>query len=126
MRKMRAAMKWRLKMLRSCGRKVITYLAVRKEICDVGYYPVLRELQNSAHDTSQAIFDMASAMRFEKTRDGFLRADKRLIRWQEMAGATVFLDWAGGRDIAENALCRGHFGDLGAVTREPCRIRRIH
>ena len=83
--------------------EVIRYLDVRKEICDVGYFPVLRELQNSAHDTSQALFDMASAMRFEKTRDGFLRADKRLIRWQEMAGATVFLDWAGGRDIAENA-----------------------
>ena len=83
--------------------KVITYLAVRKEICDVGYYPVLRELQNSTHDTSQALFDMASAMRFEKTKEGFLRADKRLVRWQEMAGATVFLDWAGGRDIADNA-----------------------
>lgn len=84
--------------------KVITYLNVRKEICDVGYYPVLRELQNSTHDPSQALFDMASAMRFEKTKEGFLRADKRLIRWEEMAGATVFLDWAGGKDIAENAF----------------------
>lgn len=84
--------------------EVITYLAVRKEICDVGYYPVLRELQNSTHDPSQALFDMASAMRFEKTKEGFLRADKRLIRWEEMAGATVFLDWAGGKDIADNAF----------------------
>ena len=84
--------------------EVITYLSVRKEICDVGYYPVLRELQNSTHDPSQALFDMASAMRFEKTKEGFLRADKRLIRWEEMAGATVFLDWAGGKDIADNAF----------------------
>lgn len=84
--------------------EVITYLAVRKEICDVGYYPVLRELQNSTHDPSQALFDMASAMWFEKTKEGFLRADKRLIRWEEMAGATVFLDWAGGKDIADNAF----------------------
>lgn len=84
--------------------EVITYLAVRKEICDVGYYPVLRELQNSTHDPSQALFDMTSAMRFEKTKEGFLRADKRLIRWEEMAGATVFLDWAGGKDIADNAF----------------------
>ncbi|MDE0467086.1 MAG: hypothetical protein OYL97_08510 [Candidatus Poribacteria bacterium] len=84
--------------------EVITYLAVRKEVCDVGYYPVLRELQNSTHDPSQALFDMASAMRFEKTKEGFLRADKRLIRWEEMAGATVFLDWAGGKDIADNAF----------------------
>ena len=83
--------------------EVIKYLDVRKEICDVGYYPVLRELQNSTHDPSQALFDMGSAIRFEKTREGFLRADKRLIRWQEMAGATVFLDWAGGKDIADNA-----------------------
>ena len=32
----------------------ITYLSVRQQICDVGYYPVLRELQNSAYDPSQA------------------------------------------------------------------------
>lgn len=84
--------------------EVITYLDVRKEICDVGYYPVLRELQNSTHDPSQALFDMTNAIRFEKVKDGFLRSDKRLIRWQEMAGATVFLDWAGGKDIADNAF----------------------
>ncbi len=85
-------------------RAVITYLDIRKEICDVGYYPVLRELQNSTHDPSQSLFDMQSAIRFEKTAEGFLRSDKRLIRWQEMAGATVFLDWAGGKDIADNAF----------------------
>ena len=84
--------------------EVITYLDVRKEICDVGYYPVLRELQNSTHDPSQALFDMNNAVRFEKTKDGFLRSDKRLVKWQEMAGATVFLDWAGGKDIADNAF----------------------
>ena len=75
--------------------EVIKYLDVRKEICDVGYYPVLRELQNSTHDPSQALFDMGSAIRFEKTREGFLRADKRLIRWQEMAGATVVFGLGG-------------------------------
>ena len=84
--------------------EVITYLDVRKEICDVGYFPVLRELQNSTHDPSQALFDMNNAVRFEKTKDGFLRSDKRLVKWQEMAGATVFLDWAGGKDIADNAF----------------------
>ena len=84
--------------------EVITYLDVRKEICDVGYYPVMRELQNSTHDPSQALFDMNNAIRFELTADGFLRSDKRLVKWQEMAGATVFLDWAGGKDIAENAF----------------------
>ena len=83
--------------------EAITYLDVRKEICDVGYYAVLRELQNSTQDPSQALFDMETAIRFEVTKEGFVRSDNRLIKWEEMAGATVFLDWAGGKDLAENA-----------------------
>ena len=83
--------------------ETITYLQVRQEICNVGYYPVLRELQNSTHDPSQALFDIDSAVKFDIVAEGFLRTDKRIVKWQEMAGATVFLDWAGGKDIAENA-----------------------
>jgi len=83
--------------------ETITYLDVRKEICDVGYFPVLRELQNSTYDPSQALFDMENAVKFAIVDEGFLRSDKILVRWEEMAGATVFLDWAGGKDIADNA-----------------------
>lgn len=82
----------------------ITYLQVRQEICNVGYYPVLRELQNSTHDPSQALFDMESAIKFAIVNEGFLRSDKVLVKWNEMVGATIFLDWAGGKDIAENAF----------------------
>lgn len=83
--------------------EAITYLKVRQEICDKGYYPVLRELQNSTYDPSRALFDMDNALRFSIVGEGFLRSDKVLIRWNELAGATIFLDWAGGKDIAENA-----------------------
>ncbi len=82
--------------------EMLPYLDIRKEICDVGYYPVLRELQNSTHDPDRALFDMKSAIRFEKQKDGFLRSDKIMVEWKEMTGATVFLDWAGGKDIADN------------------------
>ena len=80
----------------------ITYLDVRKEICNVGYYPVLRELQNSTHDPNQALFDMENAIQFDIVQEGFLRSDKVLVNWNEMAGATIFLDWAGGKDIKDN------------------------
>lgn len=84
--------------------EAITYLDVRKEICDVGYFPVLRELQNSTHDPSQALFDMENAMRFTLSKDGFLRSDNRLVGWAEIAGVTIFLDWAGGKDIVDNCF----------------------
>lgn len=82
----------------------ITYLDIRKEICDMGYFPVLRELQNSTRDPSQALFDMQSALYFDIKQEGFLRDDDVLVQWRQMAGATIFLDWAGGKDIADNAF----------------------
>ncbi len=84
--------------------EMITYLDIRKEICDVGYYPILQELQNSCHDPSKAIFDMENATRFEITQDGLLRSDDRLVRWNQIAGGSVFLDWAGGKDTQDNAF----------------------
>ena len=84
--------------------EAITYYQVRQEICDKGYFPVLRELQNSTRDPSRALFDMDGALRFETVAEGFLRSDKVLVQWQEMSGATIFLDWAGGKDIVDNAF----------------------
>lgn len=81
----------------------ITYLDVRKEMCDVGYHAVMRELQNDVDAGGQNLFDMQNAVRFVVTDDGLMRTDDRLVRWAEIAGATVFLDWAGGRDTVENA-----------------------
>ncbi len=84
--------------------EMITYLDVRKEICNVGYFPVLREFQNSCRDPSKAIFDMDNAIHFEITKDGLLRSDDRLVRWRQIAGGSVFLDWAGGKDTQDNAF----------------------
>ena len=84
--------------------EMITYLDVRKEICDTGYFPVMRELQNETHDPTQALFDMDNALRFDIVAEGFLTSDNVLVRWNQMAGATIFLDWAGGKDIADNAF----------------------
>ena len=84
--------------------EMITYLDVRKEICDVGYWAVLRELQNETRDPSKAIFDMENAITYKITDKGFLRSDDRLVAWHEMAGASLLLDWAGGKDSVDNCF----------------------
>ncbi len=81
----------------------ITYYDIRKEICDVGYYPVLREFQNETYDPSQTLFDMKNALKFDIVAEGLLRDDKVLVQWADIAGASIFLDWAGGKDIVDNA-----------------------
>lgn len=84
--------------------EVISYEDIRKEICDMGYFPVLRELQNSVRDPSRAIFDMDNAVRFKVTSDGLLRSDGRLVAWSQLVGGSVFLDWAGGKDAVDNCF----------------------
>lgn len=81
-----------------------SYLDVRKEICDKGYFPVMRELQNNPVDRSQAFFEMDKALRFSVQSEGFLRSDNVFVEWHEMSGASVFLDWAGGKDLADNCF----------------------
>ena len=83
--------------------EVITYLNIRKEICNVGYFNVLRELQNSVHDPSRAIFDMDAAIKCSTHERGLLRTDGRVAEWSNIPGITVYLDWAGGKKLAENA-----------------------
>lgn len=83
---------------------VINYKQVREEVCDVGYWAVLRELQNSCRDPSKAIFDMDNAVRFSVVEDGLFRSDDRLVPWKDIAGGSVFLDWAGGKDSVDNAF----------------------
>lgn len=84
--------------------EVIDYKKVREEICDVGYWAVLRELQNSTRDPSRAIFDMDAAMKFSVTEEGLMRKDQRCVQWNQIAGGSVFLDWAGGKDSVDNAF----------------------
>ena len=83
---------------------VIDYKKVREEVCDVGYWAVLRELQNSCRDPSKAIFDMEGAVRFEVTDDGLFRSDGRLVKWNQISGGSVFLDWSSGKDAQDNAF----------------------
>ncbi len=82
----------------------LKYIDVRKEMCDVGYNSVMRELQNTPVDRRHALFEMDKALRFGLVQEGFLRSDKVLVRWNEISGATVFLDWAGGKDLKENCF----------------------
>ena len=80
----------------------LTYLSVRKDICNKGYFPVMRELQNETRDPSQEIFDMDTAVRFDVTENGLMRDDEVLVAWKNITGATLFLDWAGAGDSKDS------------------------
>ena len=83
---------------------MITYLNVRQAVCNDGYFNVMRELQNNPYDRDLALFDMEAATKFNIVQEGFLRDDNVLVKWEEMTGASIFLDWAGGKDIAANCF----------------------
>lgn len=99
--------------------EMISYKDVREEVCDVGYWAVLRELQNSCRDPSKQIFNMQDAVRFKIQENGLLRSDDRFVRWADFSGGSVFLDWAGGKDSVDNA-----FAAAVAVLWEPMPGRR--
>ena len=80
----------------------LSYLQIQKYIAERGYPFVMQEFQNDISSSDEFIFDMERASRFRETTQGFLRSDDELITWNEMAGATVFLDWAGSRSDSKN------------------------
>lgn len=84
--------------------QMLSYRKVREAICNEGYFSVLREFQNTSQDPSQCLFDMESAVRFTCTDAGIERSDGRIVRYADLSGLTVFLDWAGGKDIADNCF----------------------
>lgn len=79
-----------------------SYYEVQEAIISDGLYAVMKELQNEPYDPERQIFDMENAVTFEVTDEGLLRSDKRLALWDNIIGASLFLDWAGGKDVADN------------------------
>ena len=80
----------------------LTYLQIRKFIVERGYKFVMMELQNDISASDEHVFNIEKASRFKVTDHGFQRADNVLISWDEMSGATVFLDWSGTRSDTKN------------------------
>lgn len=80
----------------------LSYLQIRKYIVERGYPFVMQEFQNDISAADEFIFDMNKASRFKVTEHGFERADKVLVRWNELSGATVFLDWSGTKADTKN------------------------
>ena len=80
----------------------LAYRKIREFIVDRGYRETMQEYQNDISAADEFIFDMEKASRFHVTQHGFERADKVLVRWNEMSGATVFLDWAGTKSDTKN------------------------
>ena len=64
----------------------ISYLQVRKEICEVGYWATMRELQNIALSPDESTFDMENAVRFRFTSEGMLRSDDSFACWRDLTG----------------------------------------
>ena len=77
------------------------YRNIREKEFEHGRPFILREYQNLPADRAMAWFAMDDAITFEIERDGLKRADGRTVYWEEISGATVFLDWAGAGEIRE-------------------------
>ncbi len=78
-----------------------SYRSIREKEFESGRPLILREYQNLPVDRAMAWFDMDEAITFETQRYGFLRSDGRFVSWEELSGATIFLDWAGAGEIRE-------------------------
>ena len=91
-----------------------TYRSLREKEFDQGRAAILREYQNHPVDRELAIFDMENAVRFTVENDGLLRSDERLVRWERLSGATIFLDWAGIKESLDNC-----FAAVVAILWEP-------
>jgi hypothetical protein len=91
-----------------------TYRSLREKEFDQGRAAILREYQNHPVDRELAIFDMENAVRFTVESDGLLRSDERLVRWEHLSGATIFLDWAGIKESLDNC-----FAAVVAILWEP-------
>ena len=91
-----------------------TYRSLREKEFDQGRAAILREYQNHPVDRELAIFDMENAVRFTVENDGLLRTDDRLVRWERLSGATIFLDWAGIKESLDNC-----FAAVVAILWEP-------
>ena len=89
--------------------QMMSYLQIRRLICNEGYVSVMRERQNSTRDPSKEIFNMEKAVSFRITERGLLRSDGRIVHWSDFSGATCFLDWAGGKDAHDSCFAAAVF-----------------
>ena len=77
------------------------YRSIREKEFESGRPLILREYQNLPVDRAMAWFDMDEAITFETQRYGLLRSDGRFVSYEQLSGATIFLDWAGSGEIRE-------------------------
>ena len=82
----------------------INYLTIQKAIIADGLQSVLKEYQNEPYDPEKQIFDMMHAVRFTINPEGIVRSDGRTAPWENIVGASIFLDWAGGKDTLDNCF----------------------
>ena len=78
-----------------------TYRSIREKEFEHGRPFILREFQNLPVGRAMAWFAMDQAVNFEVVREGLKRSDERIVYWDELTGATVFLDWAGAGDVRD-------------------------
>lgn len=77
------------------------YRRIREKEFESGRPLILREYQNLPVDRAMAWLPMDKARTFEIVRDGLMRSDGRPVYWEELSGATVFLDWAGAGEVRD-------------------------
>ena len=93
----------------------LTYYKMRTEIVDSGLDFVMREYQNDISHTTFRIFNMSEASWFDIDEKGLLVHDWRLaltdddnedplrrVGWDDIAGVSIYHDWAGGQEVLRN------------------------
>ena len=96
------------------------YRKIREKEFEHGRPFILREFQNLPVDRAMAWFAMDEAITFETQRYGFLRSDGRFVSYEELSGATIYLDWAGAGEIKEQNC----YAAVVAIIWEPVPQRR--
>lgn len=92
----------------------LKYYFIREEIVNSGLDFVMREYQNDISHTSFRVFNMQEASWFEIDEKGILVHDWRLamddeeeeglrrVKWDDIAGVSIYHDWAGGQEVLKN------------------------
>lgn len=82
----------------------LSYYRCQEMIVEDGFYSFQKEMQQNPEDEEKQLFNMKDASYFRIEREGLFREDMRIVKWEDLMGISIFLDWAGGKDSKQNCF----------------------
>lgn len=80
----------------------LSYYRCMEIIVRDGKYAFMKEMQQEPDDPERQQFNMEDAVRFSVEREGLMRDDRRLVKWEDITGVSIFLDWSSGKAAVDN------------------------